>query len=387
MRCKINILTVSLLLLLISGCKEVAPKPVVEQKKQYVTQTVTANHYKINEFRRMMEKENIEPIYIFINFSSRSEVPTTDMPNIKKMTHSLLSDFGEKVHVVTSAAKINEYANNSSTAHRVYILDGAITTYDQGILSQSSSTNLSLRLGEDDKKVKNRDRFKNKTKESQLIGDMYLKQNHLIKHKTTSSIIIRETNKGYDFGLNLHGLSLGISSYKNLKDGLGLSVRKLVEGSLIDLVAKAIGVKSFQVMPEVQAEKLAKKPTHLSNYDFCSDMNRIVLYVHPLQDIKFKSFGMSFESEKNKLLCLKDLYDKAKDKKYIIKLKSMMRDNLDMTTAHRNAQFIRREISKIGIPRNMLIMENKYVDDGCDKTDDYCKFIKNRVEIEKIMVK
>jgi len=372
--------------ILLTSCTNNVPKPKVEQKRQFVKSYITDNHYKVNEFKLMMEKEDIKPIYIYIDSNLKAEIPSQDIPDIKKLTYSLLSDFGDKIKVITSRNAVNNLMQNKDIAKRIYILDGAITAFDKGIFSQSSSVSLKISIGDTGDKKKGDDRFKNKSKTSQLIGDFYLKQNHIIEHKSSSSILIRETNKGYSFGLNMYGLSFGVSSYKNVKDGLGLSVRKLLEATLIDLICKAIGIKSYQVMPEIQAKKLSIPAKHLSNYDFCSDMNRIVFYTMPLKDIQFQAFGMSYKSEQNKLKCLKYLFDKQKNKNFIIKLKSVVNKDVSISKAHANSKLVRREINKIGIPRDYLITEDIYSNDICTNSDkEYCNFIQNRVEIEQIM--
>jgi hypothetical protein len=385
MKCNKNLIILIVISLFITSCTNNIPKPKIEKKPQYIKSYITDNHYKLNEFKLMMEKEDIEPIYIYIDSNLKSEIPSEDIPNIKKLVYSLLSDFGSKVKVITSRNAINNYLSDKNKSKNIFILDGAITAFDKGIFSQSSSMNLNISIGNTDNKTKNSDRFKNKKKTSQLIADFYLKQNHIIEYKSSSSILIKETNKGYSFGLNMYGLSFGVSSYNNIKDGLGLSIRKLLEASLIDLICKAIGIKSYQVMPEIQSKKLSIPAKHLSNYDFCSDMNRIVLYTLPLKNIKFNSFGMSYESEKNKLKCIKYLFDKTKNKNFVIKLKSIVNKNVNLSQAHKNSSLIRREINKIGIPRDFLITENIFSNEVCQNQDkEYCNFIQNRIEIEQI---
>jgi len=383
----IKILIFTILGFFILGCSEAVPKPKIQQKKQFVSKNITTNHYKIEEFRRMMHKENIKPIYIYIDSSLKSEIDSADIPNIKRMTYSLLSDFGDSVKVITSLSQKDKLISNPTLSKRVFLLDGAITAFDQGIFSQSSSASLNIKIGSIGDKKSSKNKFKNKKKTSQMIADLYLKQNGIIRYKTTSSIMIRETSKGYSFGLSLYGFNLGVSSYKNIKDGLGLSVRKIIEGSLIDLVSKAISIQSFQVMPEIQMKKMADKPTHLSNYDFCSDINRIVFYVKSIKDIKFSAFGMSYESEQNKLKCLKDLYRKSisKGENINIILKTIIGNNMNLSQAQQNARIVRREILKQNIPRNILIIKNKFIKEQCTKDKEYCNFIKNRIEISKVI--
>jgi len=384
---KINILILAMLSFFILGCSEAVPKPEIKQKKQFISKNVTANHYKIEEFRRMMKKENIEPIYIYIDTSLKSEITSSDIPNIKRMTYSLLSDFGDSVKVITSPSQKDKLLSIPNLAKKVFLLDGAITAFDQGIFSQSSSTNFNIKIGSIGDKKSAKNKFKNKKKTSQMIADLYLKQDGIIRYKTTSSIMITETSKGYSFGLSMYGLNLGISSYKNIKDGLGLSVRKIIEGSLIDLVSKAISIQSYQVMPEIQMKKMANNPIHLSNYDFCSDIDRIVFYTKPLKDVKFSAYGMSYESEQNKLKCLKDLYKKsiAKGENINIVLKTVIGNSMSLSQAQQNARIVRREILKQGIPRSILIIKNKFIKENCLKDQEYCNFIKNRIEINKVL--
>jgi arginine deiminase len=206
-----------------------------------------------------------------------------------------------------------------------------------------------------------------------------------LQHKTTSSIFITETNKGYQFGLNFYGVSLGMDSYANKKDGLGLSVRKVVEASMIDLIAKSIGIKTFQVIPEIQANKTSKKITHLSNFDFCSDMNKLVFYTDALKNKKFNSFGITNESELNKLECLQNLYDKEKN--VLVKIKAVSSKKLSLSQTQRNAHLIRKKLSLLGIPRDNIIIENKKSTYMCEKEVEFCSFLANRVEIMKVQLR
>jgi len=172
----------------IIGCSNTSHTftPTVEQPQQYIQKNLTHHHYKIIDFRTMIERDNkIQPIYIFIENSLKSEASASELPDIKTLTYSLLKDFGNKVQVITSATQINSYLKNPKIANQIYILDGAITTYDKTISSQSSSLNFSLNIGDN----KNRNKFKNKKKVSQLIGDFYLRDNKgIISHKSSSSI-------------------------------------------------------------------------------------------------------------------------------------------------------------------------------------------------------
>ena len=378
----IKIIGSVLISLMILGCNTTALSPNIEQKKQTSSKMTTDYHFKIIDFKNMLNKSDVEPIYIYIQ-NINSDVKSEEIPNLKRLTYSILSNFGKKVVVVTGATVINQYLNDKKYLNRVYLLDGGITAFDKNIESESSSVNLSLKVGED----KNRDKFKNKKKLSQLIGDFYLKQNEIVTDSTTSTLNILETNKGYQFGISLYGMTLGINSYKNIKDGVGISVRKLVEASMIDLIGKAIGVETYQVMPEIQAKKNATKADHLSNYDFCSDVEKIVLYPMALQDDRFNQFGMSYESEMNKLKCFKKLYTTSNQSQYKVRLNTVFGELTNRSQSYSNAKFIQRKINiDLGISRKNLLTRSVPNKKICNKPDnhDYCEFIENRVELEKV---
>jgi len=371
-----------LITLMIIGCNTTALTPNIEQKKQTSSKMTTNYHFKIIDFKNMLEKSDIKPIYIHIN-NLFSDVKSSDLPNLKRLTYSVLSDFGNKVIVVTASSTAIKYRDDPNTKNRFYLLDGGITTFDENIESESSSINFNLKIGEEE----NRDKFKNQKKLSQLIGDFYFNQNYISTYHTTSTLNIRETNSGYQFGISLYGLSLGVNSYKNIKDGVGLSVRRLIEASMIDLIGKAFGVETYQVMPEIQAKKNAKNDEHLSNYDFCSDIEKIVLYPMALHDEKFNEFGMSYESEMNKLKCFKKLYTNSEQSQYKVRLNTVFGELTGRSESYSNAKFIQRKINiDLGISRQNLLTKSVPNKRICDKPDnhDYCEFIENRVELEKV---
>lgn len=383
MKCKNLIFIVALLLFI--GCSQNIPKPDVKIQKQTIDKTITSTHFKILEFKEMIENDpSIEPIFIHIQDSLISEVVNDEIPNIKKTAYSVLMDFGTKVNVIASNSSLKSYLSDSNVSSRVFLLDGAITSFDEKIESQSSSVRFNLSLGSGDNKTKNKDKFKNKKAKSQLIGDFYFKQNGMIKHKTSSSIFIREVNEGYSFGLSLYGLSLGASAYKNMKDGLGLSVRKVVQASMIDLVAKAMKIKTFQVIPQIQAKKRVQNVDNVGNVDFCSDMNKLVFYTNALRDKKFNSFGISYESEKEKLRCLYDLYGKEKGKVFV-KLLAITNKDVSLSKAQQNVDFLRKKINEVGIKRSDILINNKRSQEMCQDEQEYCELIGNKIEIQKIV--
>jgi len=368
--------------LMILGCNTTVLTPNIGHKKQTSSKMKTSYHFKIIDFKNMLNKSNIEPIYIHINDLS-SDVKSSELPSLKRLTYSVLSDFGSKVIVITGSSTAVKYRDDPKTKNRFYLLNGGITGFDENIESELSSLNFNLKIGD----KKNRDKFKNKKKLSQLIGDFYFTQNYISAYNTTSTLNIRETNVGYQFGISLYGMTLGVNSYKNIKDGLHLSVRKLVEASMIDLIGKAIGVETYQVMPEIQAKKNATKADHLSNYDFCSDVKKIVLYPKALQDDRFNQFGMSYESEMNKLKCLKKLYTSSEQSQYKVRLNTVFGELTNRSQSYSNAKFIQRKINiDLGISRKNLLTKSVPNRRICDKPDnhDYCEFIENRVELEKV---
>jgi len=156
---------------------------------------------------------------------------------------------------------------------------------------------------------------------------------------------------------------------------------------MIDLIGKIVQVQTYHTMPEIQAKKHPNKDTHLSNRDFCSDVNKIVLYPMALKNQKFDKFGMSYQSEINKLKCFKDLYTNSEQSKYKVRLNTVFGELTNRSQSYGNAKFIQRKINiDLGISRKNLLTKSVPNQRICDKLDnhDYCEFIENRVELEKV---
>jgi len=225
--------------ILLGGCVQ-APIPEVKQPKQQV-RTISTNEYnKITNFAKQLEEYNLKTIYIYIDRDgSRNEsgVGAGELPPVmRRLLTSILTDFGPKVKVVDSGNLVMRLLKDPNISQNVYILDGAITMYDKDIMSQSAGFNLGIDFGGGKGEGTSNSDFKDKDKLSVLGVDFYLRQAGFIKYKTSSQIDIRSTTRGYSFGISINNAGIGASAYKSIKDGIGLSTRKLLQESMYDLV-------------------------------------------------------------------------------------------------------------------------------------------------------
>ncbi len=241
---KISVLG-SLFALMIAGCSP-APVPDVESQhpEQKITTIQTHQLDKIQRFGKMLEDLNVRPIYIYIdkdgsrNMSGAGagELP----PTMRRLLTSILVDFGPKVKVVDNTSVAVKMITSAKTSGDIYILDGAITMYDKNIMVQSSGFNLGLDFGGGKTATNSNTDTKDKDKLSMLGVDFYLRQNGIIEYKTSGKIDMRVTSRGYNFGVSINNAGIGMSGYKTIKDGAGLSVRKLLQESMYNLIKQII---------------------------------------------------------------------------------------------------------------------------------------------------
>lgn len=240
-----KICILSCLLVFIVGC---APAPVPDVKSEHKEQKITiiqTNEFdKIKKFGKTMQELNVKPIYIYIDKDgsrNMSGVGAGELPaRMRRLLTSILVDFGDKVKVIDNSHVAVNMLSDPKFAPDIYILDGAITMYDKDILVQSSGFNLGIDFGGGTTKGNSNTDMKDKDKLSVLGVDFYLRQNGIISYKTSGKIDMRVTSRGYNFGISINNGGIGMSGYKTIKDGAGLSVRKLLQESMYDLIRQVV---------------------------------------------------------------------------------------------------------------------------------------------------
>jgi len=229
---------IALVFLIFSGC---VPIPTVEHEEQKITALHTSEYKNIIQTRKRLNQQTIHPIYIYLDKDGSvndSGTGAGELPQrMRRQLISILSNFGENVKVITSSSTyisiIKESPNN---AQYMYVLDGAITIYDKDIMSQSSGINFGFDFGKGEGKGNSSSSFKDKDKRSILGVEFYLRQNEIVTNSVQSKIDIRTTSRGYNFGISINNGGFGFSAYKTIQDGVGLSVRKLLEQSMNNLI-------------------------------------------------------------------------------------------------------------------------------------------------------
>jgi len=235
-------ISIGLSTLLLTGCG-VAPIPTVHQQEQTIRSIHTAQSSQIDKLRMQINQSNIEGLYLMVdpNYAGNmSGAGAGELPsNVIILLKSILADFGKKVHVID--AETYDYCiSNPVSAKNTYIVSGAITMYDKDIMSQSSSFNFGVDFGGGRGKGNGDSDFKDKDKLTALGVDFYLLYKGVITKKTSSKIDIRSTTRGYNFGVSINNGGIGMSGYKTIKDGVGLSVRKLLQSSMSNLISQII---------------------------------------------------------------------------------------------------------------------------------------------------
>lgn len=219
------------------GC---APVPTVEHEEQKITSLHTSEYKNIVKTKNRLIQRNVNQIYIYLDKDGSvndSGTGAGELPSrMRRQIMSILSNFGEKVKVITSKSTYISLIKTLPDTSSMYVLDGAITLYDKDIMSQSSGINFGFDFGGGEGAGNSNSDFKDKDKRSALGVEFYLRQGGMITNSVQSQIDVKTTTRGYNFGISINKGGFGLSGYKTIQDGIGLSVRKLLEQSMNELI-------------------------------------------------------------------------------------------------------------------------------------------------------
>ena len=229
--------TLLIVLYTLTGC---VPVPSIEHEEQKITSLHTSEYKNIERTKNRLNNTNMKTIYIYIDRdgaindsgAGAGELP----PRMRRQLISILSDFGQNIKVITGGRKYTSMRKKYAGKAIFYMLDGAITLYDKDVMSQSSGINFGFDFGGGEGEGNADSKIKDKDGLSILGVDFYLRQNEIITNTVKSKIDVKSTTRGYNFGLSINQGGFGIMASKTLKDGVGLSVRKLLEKSMDELI-------------------------------------------------------------------------------------------------------------------------------------------------------
>ena len=237
-RKKVIVVLIGLIFL---GC---VPVPTVKHEEQKITSLHTSEYKNIVRTRNRLNQQNIHPIYIYLDKDGSvndSGTGAGELPQrMRRQLISILSNFGQNVKVITSSSTYMALLKNPENVPFMYVLDGAITLYDKDIMSQSSGINFGFDFGKGEGAGNSNSDFKDKDKKSILGVEFYLRQNEIVTNSVQSKIDVKTTSRGYNFGISINKGGFGFSGYKTIQDGVGLSVRKLLEQSMNNLINQII---------------------------------------------------------------------------------------------------------------------------------------------------
>lgn len=226
-----------ILIIAVGGC---APVPTVEHKEQKITALRTSEYKNIIKTRNRLNRRDMNPIYIYLDKDGSVNDSGTgpgELPSrMRRQIRSILSNFGKNVVVITSKSTYLAFAKTLKDTSSMYVLDGAITLYDKDIMNQSSGINFGFDFGGGEGAGNSSSSFKDKDKRSALGVEFYLRQGGIVSNSVQSQIDVKTTTRGYNFGISINKGGFGFSGYKTIQDGIGLSVRKLLEQSMNELV-------------------------------------------------------------------------------------------------------------------------------------------------------
>ena len=188
----------------------------------------------------LLNKKNMHPIYIYLDKDGSVNDSGTGAGELPKQMRreliSILSNFGKNIKVLVNRSAYDRLYAEESNRPYIYSLDGAITIYDKDIMSQSSGINFGFDFSKGTESGNSNSNYKDKDKRSILGVDFYLRQDEILTNSVKAKIDLKETTRGYNFGISINDGGFGLSGYKTVKDGVGLSLRKLLEYSMNNLI-------------------------------------------------------------------------------------------------------------------------------------------------------
>lgn len=228
------------IVLVFYGCVS-APVPEVKLDEQKISSVQTNQLNKIKSFGNYLSLNNKKLLYLYIENDgavNESGINSGELPpQMRRQLTSILMDFGDRVKVVDNPSTFITLHNIVDKDALYFSINGAITRYDKNIMSQSSGFDFGIDFGGGSTATNSSSDFKDKDSLTMLGVDFYLKNlDGIVLYKTASQIDIRNTTRGYSFGISINKAGIGMSAYKNIKDGVGLSVRKMLQESMYNLV-------------------------------------------------------------------------------------------------------------------------------------------------------
>jgi hypothetical protein len=210
----------------------------------------TKEYREVREFSDYLAQQRIKPIYLVVENETMVQNETGDykgnLPNTFRIaTLSASADFAPMVRVLTGTQTIMKYYNNKKTRDRLFEIEGAITAYskDNHIISSDIDFGLDFGSGRGESTTDNS--FGNTDKVSSITLDIFFKQNGEIYTKRTATIDIKDTNRGYNFGLSVNYSGFGANAYQTKKEGIGKSLRRLLHYTLRGMLKDVIRTKSL----------------------------------------------------------------------------------------------------------------------------------------------
>jgi hypothetical protein len=265
-------------ILLLFGCSgHISPIPTVQLDKTAVYESSSKELKKAKAFGEILEQNNIEPIYFYIegsevlvNATSNSSLPN----NFKISTMYAVTVFGKKVVMLTDRNTAMSYLSNKETKNRLFLIEGAITGFNENGNVVESGVDVGLDFGNGKGSTDGDSDFENRDKISSLTVSIFFKQNGRIFDSKKSKIDIHSSNRGYYMGISINGSGLGMNAHHSKKEGVGEALDRVLYYSLHQMLKKVVG---RDIQPTTKESK--KRDSIVSKVESRGDVKQ--LYFQP----------------------------------------------------------------------------------------------------------
>ncbi|MDF1874276.1 DUF4384 domain-containing protein [Sulfurimonas sp. SAG-AH-194-I05] len=294
------ILGLGAMFFLLNGCGGATVQPKIDKAKEKIkAPTVQSTDYE--SFLRNIG--NMYRVYYDpktpIPFQSKpitNDTGTGGLPvDVSKMVITAVSKIGKPIVYIPYDPNylINEL-NTGGAINRVmprYVISGAITEYDKGIMRQSSGGGVDFFVpfsggGADGSASKD-----DSTTASRIVMDFFLidyaTQTMVSGVQSTKTITVYEQSKSKNVGFSIFGSGFGINGSVSRKQGVHAALRLLVELSIAEIISKEAGLPYWKLSKDIKADEATIDKIYF-DMDGLSDATKIVLMKEYLTKYGFR---------------------------------------------------------------------------------------------------
>ena len=244
-----------------------SPPSIDEEKK--VIKAPTSNKTEYDSFLRKLG--NMYRVYYAPNnnilFQSKpitNDTGAGGLPvDVSKMVVTAVSKIGKPVVYVPYDPNylINELNTGGAINRSMpkYVISGAITEYDKGIMRQSEGSGFDFFVPFSAGGADGSSSDDDSTTASRIVMDFFLidyaTQTMVSGVQSTKTITIYEQSKSNSVGFHIFGSGFGVNGSVSRKQGIHAALRLLVELSIAEILAKEAGLPYWKLTKDLKADE------------------------------------------------------------------------------------------------------------------------------------